>query len=133
MYVIGHKHSKETKKKIAQSHLGLKPWNKGKISKEGKLSLAEYYLLLNKQKGVCAICGKPETQKSNKKYGTIDRLRVDHNHQTGKVRGLLYSRCNFGLGHFKDNFDFLLFAANYLMINDEVDFTTKNRGIYARI
>ena len=46
----------------------------------------EYLKLLKKQNGVCAICGK--TNKSKKD------LAVDHNHETGKVRGLLCTWCN---------------------------------------
>jgi len=45
----------------------------------------EYALLLEAQDGGCAICGaKPKTR----------RLHVDHDHATGKVRGLLCHRCN---------------------------------------
>jgi Autographiviridae endonuclease VII len=48
----------------------------------------EYALLLEVQGGGCAICGaKPKTR----------RLHVDHDHKTGKVRGLLCHRCNRAL------------------------------------
>jgi len=45
------------------------------------------------QNGLCAICHLAETQK-HKSYGTIMALAIDHNHATGKVRGLLCSQCN---------------------------------------
>jgi len=49
----------------------------------------EYQMMLEKQDGRCAICGnKPVTI----------RLAVDHDHQTGRVRGLLCRRCNRALG-----------------------------------
>ena len=49
------------------------------------------------------ICGKDE------------KLVVDHDHKTGKVRGLLCNHCNRGLGHFRDNVKFLEDAVKYLM------------------
>jgi hypothetical protein len=50
----------------------------------------------------CVICGSGE------------KLVVDHNHLTGKVRGLLCNHCNRGLGHFRDDPMLLEFAAQYL-------------------
>ena len=51
---------------------------------------ATYERLLEAQDGVCAICGNPP------KIGG-KRLHVDHNHRTGRVRGLLCFRCNRAL------------------------------------
>lgn len=67
-------------------------------------SAEEYDARLEKQSGKCAICGKLLWQD----------LRVDHNHLTGKVRGLLCDNCNCGLGFFKDNPSLLRRAADYL-------------------
>ena len=61
------------------------------------------------QKEVCAICGNPPDV--TKKRGG---LHVDHDHATGKVRGLLCEPCNQGLGFFRDNIDNLAAAARYL-------------------
>jgi hypothetical protein len=41
-------------------------------------------------------------------------LGVDHDHITGKVRGLLCNDCNLGIGHFKDNIEKLKLAIKYL-------------------
>lgn len=68
------------------------------------LTQKEYTEMLDKQKGVCAICGGVCTR----------RLAVDHDHETGKVRGLLCNNCNRGLGHFQDNVGFLDAAIRYL-------------------
>ena len=71
------------------------------------ITLEEYEILLTKQNNSCAICNAPTG--SNGK-----RLSVDHNHQTGEVRGLLCDDCNIGLGKFKDNSNLLAIAINYL-------------------
>lgn len=56
-----------------------------------KLSIEEYDRLHAHQDGKCYICGQPEPVKGR-------RLSVDHNHETGEIRGLLCSRCNPILG-----------------------------------
>lgn len=71
------------------------------------ITLNEYYSILEKQGGGCSICG--ETKSNGKNY-----LCVDHNHSTGKVRGILCDRCNRGLGLFKDSPELLLNAFDYL-------------------
>lgn len=50
----------------------------------------------------CVICGSDEP------------LVVDHDHKTGKIRGMLCNHCNRGLGHFRDDPELLQFAAIYL-------------------
>lgn len=46
-----------------------------------------------------------------------NKLHVDHNHETGKVRGMLCQKCNFGLGFFEDNIPYLERAIIYLEKN----------------
>lgn len=58
-----------------------------------------YQALLEKQDGVCAICGKKETQKH--KSGVTLRLAVDHEHGSGIVRGLLCRLCNTNLSWYE--------------------------------
>lgn len=65
--------------------------------------------LCSNQKGCCAICECPANSEKS--------LAIDHNHETGKVRGLLCAKCNVGLGMFKDNKNLLANAINYLSLN----------------
>lgn len=70
------------------------------ISEEG------FQELLRRQHGRCAIC------RAKPKDGI--RLAVDHDHKTGKVRGLLCKHCNQALGHFRDDPIRLQKAISYL-------------------
>lgn len=76
----------------------------------------QYIELYNKQSGVCAICGKPESTIGKKGTSPV-RLSVDHSHVTGKIRGLLCKKCNLGIGYLKDDPNVLLSARNYLLSN----------------
>jgi len=76
-----------------------KAYRKMDLAKHG-LTLEAYDKMFEQQNGVCAICGLPETRKNQ--YGTR-KLSVDHDHLTGKVRGLLCSNCNQGIGHLKSD------------------------------
>src|SRR5579872_1137166 len=78
-----------------------------------------YYQLLEKQKGLCAICGMPETRRS--RSGVLCRLSVDHDHTTDKVRALLCHQCNVGIGNFDDNEELLIKAANYVKQHNGVN------------
>jgi hypothetical protein len=58
------------------------------------------------QNGRCGICREPFG-------GTGQKMCIDHDHATGKVRGLLCARCNFGIGQLNTVFA-LANAINYL-------------------
>lgn len=80
------------------------------------ISLTEYDEILTKQNGVCAICNtKPKTK----------NLAVDHDHTTNRVRGLLCSNCNTGLGLFKDEPNLLKKSIKYLKETTNADCTTQ--------
>lgn len=69
------------------------------------LTIQEYDAMSALQNGVCAICGKhPKTR----------NLSVDHDHNTGKIRGLLCYSCNYAIGIMRDDVDRLRRAADYL-------------------
>jgi len=76
------------------------------------LSNNQYIDMLNSQGGKCAICDKPEIAKD--RGGTLRRLAVDHCHDTGKVRGLLCTKCNMILGGVNDSPAILKEAIRYL-------------------
>jgi len=63
--------------------------------------------------GLCAICGKPETRTG--RTGSILALAVDHDHDTGAVRGLLCATCNTAVGLLNDDPQLLAAATAYLM------------------
>lgn len=75
------------------------------------MTVVDYEFMLKSQNGVCAICGQSETKKTGNK---IDLLSVDHQHTTSKIRGLLCSKCNVGLGNFRDDPKLLRKATEYL-------------------
>ena len=84
---------------------------KNKLKKKYGIDSKDYDAMLRKQDGLCAICKKPET---SVRSGKFLLLAVDHCHKTGRVRGLLCSACNRGLGLFYDNPFSLDTAAKYL-------------------
>lgn len=69
------------------------------------IDLKGFQELEARQGGVCAICGDAERGRS---------LHVDHNHNTGAVRGLLCTTCNLGIGCFADDPVRLESAIRYL-------------------
>jgi hypothetical protein len=79
------------------------------------ITLDEYNELLIKQNGVCDICSQIEKVKH--KNGTLLQLSVDHDHKTGKVRGLLCYKCNSLLGRVNDSIYILDKAKEYLIKN----------------
>jgi hypothetical protein len=72
-----------------------------------------YQEMLKKQNGVCAICQQPETQTYSRSK-QVRNLAVDHDHKSGKVRGLLCCACNTALGSFRDNTVVMRNAIGYL-------------------
>lgn len=69
-----------------------------------------FQALVQIQNGRCGICRLPPEEAGI----TKTTLHVDHDHATGRVRGLLCNNCNTGLGLFRDSIDRLQSACNYL-------------------
>jgi hypothetical protein len=81
------------------------------LQRKYKITEAQYELLLAAHDGNCWICGRPPKKQ---------RLHVEHDHHTGRVRGLACWRCNRGLQTFSDDPGRLRRAADYLE-SDEAD------------
>lgn len=73
------------------------------------ITLKDYKVMVENQNNLCKICNQLEPGKK--------LLGVDHCHKTKKIRGLLCSKCNIGLGFFKDNVENLKRAVEYLTTN----------------
>lgn len=81
------------------------------LQRDFGLSLEEYIAMSVSQGGVCAICEQPEHVTWR---GAVKMLSVDHNHTTGKVRGLLCNDCNHMIGQARESRDRFLSAIRYL-------------------
>lgn len=78
------------------------------------LSDKEYEILLESQNYCCAICKIKLDNTSRHTSPHIDHCHESEKNGVIKVRGILCSQCNVGLGHFYDNEDSLLAAIQYL-------------------
>jgi hypothetical protein len=74
------------------------------------VSEGDYNLMLTKQDDACAIC---------KKISINKMLGIDHDHNTGRIRGLLCDKCNAMLGMADDNIEVLTSAISYLTRSEE--------------
>lgn len=74
------------------------------------MTVEEYAQMERNTGGVCPICRAPPSGGRGKHRKFV----VDHDHHTGKVRGLLCARCNAGLGQFADSIERLNAAVCYL-------------------
>jgi hypothetical protein len=104
-YLRNRQHIIDQTRKYEQDH---PEWKfAGRIKRAYGIEVNDRERILKQQGGKCAICGAPE--------GTgRERLHIDHDHDNGRIRGLLCSRCNTGLGYFADNKDRLAAAIDYL-------------------
>lgn len=82
--------------------------NNGLLQHYG-ISLQEWEVIFANQTHVCKICGSREHRGKN--------WHTDHNHDTGKIRGILCNWCNTALGKFQEDTRILRRAIEYL--NDQ--------------
>ncbi len=93
-------------KKYRRSDGYKKVQRKSKLKYYYGITLIEYDQMFEDQNGVCAVCGNMND--------SGQRLSIDHDHKTGKIRGLLCHRCNVALGYAKDSVDLLEKLIKYL-------------------
>lgn len=91
---------------VCQKKQMKKWWEAARRTTQYNLGEDGYNILMEKQKGACAIC-----------LQTNKILCIDHCHVTGLVRGLLCRGCNVGIGYLQDNSDVLQRASEYIKRN----------------
>lgn len=80
------------------------------------LTSVDYEQMLRKQNFRCKICKKHVSEnKGPGGFGGLQSFAIDHDHETGKVRGLLCNTCNRGLGLLGDSLKVLVKAFVYLL------------------
>ena len=89
---------------------------KSHLKRNYGLTLEAFEALLVAQGGGCAICGKPDAD------------NVDHDHRTGRVRGILCFNCNIAVGQLEDTAERALAVATYLDRDDELDAVVRERA-----
>ena len=92
---------------------------RNRLKKTYGITADQYLRLFEKQNGKCALCELAlinllDSERDFTGQPDNNVARVDHCHETGRVRGLLCFGCNVGLGKFKDDTKLLLKAVRYL-------------------
>jgi len=90
---------------------------KSHLKRKYGLTLEEYDMLLASQSGRCAICGRDGVD------------HVDHDHMTGRVRGILCFQCNVAIGLFEDDIERLITATAYLDRDEELSDIARERAV----
>ena len=106
---------KNCQRERARFYWKRKPLPKGvqrerNLRKSFGIGVEDYNKLLEAQDGCCAIC-------NTKMCASGRNFAVDHDHKTGKIRGLLCKFCNTALGQLQDNKEYLINAIKYLERN----------------
>lgn len=81
--------------------------------KKHGIKMADYALMLEVQKNACGICQKPQSEFTR-------ALAVDHDHATGRVRGLLCANCNTAIGLLRDSREAIARAYRWVMTDEEI-------------
>lgn len=108
-YASDPEYNAQTRAKVKEYQTSHPHVRKAQRIKKFGITLDEFNQLLEAQSGKCAICGYSDRSDSN--FFPV----VDHDHATGKVRGLLCMNCNTAIGKFKDDINIIKSAINYLV------------------
>jgi hypothetical protein len=84
------------------------------LRKAYDMSIDDYERLLRAQGGRCAVCGTQDPVLPRGSSSSGLTFAIDHDHQTGQIRGLLCTPCNLGIGNLGDDPERLRRAAAYL-------------------
>lgn len=84
-------------------HRAAKKW---RLETRYGLTVEKFFKILKKQKARCAMC--------REKFSCSKHTHVDHDHETGKVRGLLCAACNRGMGFLRDSITIFKQGIRYL-------------------
>lgn len=87
--------------------------DKNLLSKYG-ISLTDWNTLFLSQGSKCAICHSTEPRGRN--------WHTDHNHSSGKIRGILCGPCNSGIGKLQEDWRLFLKSAAYCLVSDYSEF-----------
>jgi len=98
------------------------------LRKNYGISLEFYNQLYAEQGGKCAICGSDTPDAS----GRRKVFSVDHDHETGQIRGLLCVNCNSALGMLNEDIALLHKAVEYLLRYRRVEILTQIKGLNIR-
>lgn len=110
-------YSKKNPHKISEQNKKYKQKNNGRNYKNSVfkcafgITLEKYEKFQKEQQNRCAICNQEET--ATNQYG-IKNLAVDHNHSTGRVRGLLCAKCNMALGLLNEDISIMSKMITYI-------------------
>lgn len=112
-YALANKKQVESKQKEWRNN---NPRNVKSINLKRRygITIDQYESMLEKQNSCCAICKSISPNRLD-----IDYFLVDHDHKTGKIRGLLCDPCNKGLANFKDSQINLTRAIEYICKNGD--------------
>ena len=106
--IMWSKNNPEKRKETAKRRIASGKGRVFRLLSRHNILINDYNKILESQSNKCAICG------SDKPDGKYEVFNVDHDHKTGKIRGLLCGKCNRALGFFKDNIEILQNAIKYL-------------------
>ena len=94
----------------AREDVQFKNWERN-LHRNYNITPSIFNAMWDEQGGKCEICKQPMEPRGRKKSAAT----VDHNHETGKVRGLLCRGCNHGIGNLKEDPEVLKSAVEYLV------------------